>query len=391
MNKEALRAHYAKEVEWLEKRVLRALKDLLADVRNEFCRSFKDLGAPKYPECRVKDLAKVIEKLERQGTQWDHDLLFVAEEDGTVVAAVNDLVGGRLVCATHSDVEAVIRILDRFPKRIEIMKSEFVYQTETGYRAHHIDGRIEVPYAEKQFRFPVELQVKTLLQDAWANFGHDEFYKPSLELPEISLVVSRHLGDALFSLDMIGQAIRDEKFRGRRPPEVDPAETLITVRSLAYLVNEIFGESLSDVELGHSQAQLRAYGFDSVASVRELVTDPRVRNVVEVAKASARVPGKATAFEMSVFGPVAAKDGPEAVVREIRRRYQLIEFPCDHCGGPVSELDRDITEEKTDLDGKFLCQRCRAIALSPCKKCGLLTEAEICKTCRAGDEATQIV
>ena len=391
MNREAIRVNYTARCEWLENEVLDRLRNLLCDARREFHRQCPNVALPKMPECRVKEFARIIEKLERKNRIWPHDDLFVNDESGNLKTIVNDLVAGRIVCATPSDVECLATIMKNWTERLTDVQGEFVQVKDTGYRAYHIDARVEVFDGNTRLFFPVEIQIKTLLQDAWANFGHDEFYKTSQEPPEISKAISRHLADTLAGLDMIGQAIREEKLQKRPAPfSIGPEETLVTPRTLNYLAGKIFQINMSQVELQRCIAQLKAFGYESIASVDALARDGGISNMIEVAKTRIRMSGKPTPYEVLFFGPLAA-EGEIAVTAELRRMYGLTELTCAGCEGPISEDEKRFIDMETDLDLIYFCSKCTISQLTKCKNCGKLTESDTCKECRAQDPSSEIV
>lgn len=393
MNREALRSHYNEQRDWLERRVAVNLRDLLSDAREEFHRKYANISAPKYPEVRIKAFAKIIEKVERKGRDWPHEHIFVEGEDGRVETVVNDVAAGKLVCATLSDVENLAAILLDWPNpRLSEIKGEMKFNEKTGYRSFHIDALVEVDSGARRLKFPVEIQIKTLLQDAWANFDHDELYKPTDEPPEVTKEISRHVADALFALDKIGQTIRNEKLRKRpAPAEIGHEETLVTQRTLNYLVDQIFKVTMSEVELQRCVDQLRAFDYIDIASVDAMARDERVSAVVEAAKAELRIPTELTPYEIMYFGPIAVTDGARGVVDELRRVYSLTEIACDGCRGPISEDDTKYKERNTDLDEVYYCSLCRVSRLRQCRSCEKFTEADVCKDCRSRDEAAEIV
>lgn len=392
MNREALWVDYNSKRERLE-RVMENLHYLLEDAREVFHNRFPNIAMPKYPEVRIKAFAKIIEKLERKDRDWLYDTIFIETEDGSYTTIVNDIVAGKLVCATLDDVKNLGDILKEWSSnRLLDFNDEYVFNERTGYRAYHIDAKLAFDYKDRRIFFPVEIQVKTLLQDAWANFDHDELYKPSDEPPEISKKISCHIADALYALDQIGQVIRDEKFK-KRPAvtEIGKEETLVTQQTLNYLVNQIFNVTMSEVELQKCVTQLKAFDYMSIAQVDALARDERIATNIEVAKARLHISSKVTPYEIFYFGPLAAKEGVEGVIAELRRVYSLTEITCDGCGRPISEEDKNFRDEQTDLDEIYYCSLCRVSKLRKCNNCEKFTESEICKDCRSLDVSVEIV
>lgn len=392
MDHECLYEHYLAEINWLDHQVAAGLRDALLDLRKEFHNKFPHIACPKPPECRVKRFDRICEKVRGQGKTWPHKELFLIKASEEIEVIVNDLIAGRVVCAVPKDVERLTELLTAWPARFIEPAVENKDDRSTGYRACHIDTAISVYRGPEQVWFPVEVQIKTLLQDAWANFGHDEFYKSSDELPTVSQEISLHLADTLASLDLIGQAIREEKLRKlEAPPYIAPEETLVTSRTLNYLANEIFNEPMSILELQRCVAQLRAFGYDNLAVIDEMARDPRIANAVTVAKAKNGVLGEITPFEILFFGPLATKENQEALENQICRLYGLTGETCAICQGPIHEADKEFIQNKTDLDSTLICENCRRSQLKACTSCGVLTQSGVCKDCRSKKAETEIL
>lgn len=393
MNREELRLHYNEQREWLEHRVMKNLIDLLLDARTEFSRKYQNISLPKYPEVRVKGFAKIVEKVERKTITWTPTTIFIEKAEGECETIVNDIVAGRLVCATLKDVANLAAILMNWPnQRLSNVSGEEKFNEQTGYRSFHIDANLQVDQGARRLMFPVEIQIKTLLQDAWANFDHDELYKPSDEPPLVTKEISRHVATALFAFDQIGQTIRDEKLR-KRPAatEVGNEETLVTHRTLNYLVDQIFHVTMSEVELQKCVEQLRAFDYLSLASVDALARDDRIATLIDACKAELRIGTELVPYEILYFGPLAVKEGATGVTAELRRLYSLTDISCDKCNGPISEDDKRFKETKTDLDEVYYCLRCRTSRLKKCNNCDKFTEADVCKDCRSQDASADIL
>jgi len=383
---EKIRKHYQENRKFLEEIVEDCLKKILNDARDIFIKDNPNVAKPKMPEIRTKDIAEIIEKANRVGNNWGYDQVYkIFDANGDkadVITIVNDLVAGRVVCATPNDVEKYSTILLGLSNRLFNAMAERKYVEESGYRALHIDCKIEVPSKNQKLYFPVEIQVKTLLQDAWANFGHDEFYKPQLKPSDLPLKISKYLADALDCFDWIGQEIRDEKLRKISPENISPRETRITKRTLNYLTRQIFSDSMNDIELSKCVDQLKAYGYDNIEDTSALARDIDIKNLIEVCKAEMKLLGETTPFEIFYFGPIAAKYGKEILTDEIRRYYGLTKYYCETCNKPIQEEEYRYIINKTDLDTIFYCEDCRKDRLKKCSECEMLTANEtMCKIC----------
>ncbi|MBP3347817.1 MAG: GTP pyrophosphokinase family protein [Clostridia bacterium] len=121
---------------------------------------------------RLKSMQSIREKLSRRG------LPFTVE---SIEKNLNDVAGVRVICGFHDDIYLLAECLLRQDdiKLIE-MKDYIKNPKENGYRSMHII--VEIPiflYNEKRF-MRVEIQLRTIAMETWANLEHRLRYKKAL-------------------------------------------------------------------------------------------------------------------------------------------------------------------------------------------------------------------
>lgn len=140
-----------------------------------------------------------------------------------VPAAIDDLLGLRIVCTNTSDEARVIELLkalpvcpaDSSPVLGRVEGSDRDYLTEpkgSGYRAWHINVETSVAHVTTWRRIICEVQVRTLLQDSWGELTHEDTYKPGgggIVSPLVR-TLSRRMADLLATLDDIAEDLRQE-------------------------------------------------------------------------------------------------------------------------------------------------------------------------------------
>lgn len=124
---------------------------------------------------RVKRLPSLLEKLHRKFSAKE------LVEPRSVFARLTDLMALRAVCPFLEDVDLVVDSARTVFEIHEVdQKGEGMSFSEFGYSSTHL--LVSVPY-ELQREFPtlaefkVEIQVRTILQDAWAEVEHELIYK----------------------------------------------------------------------------------------------------------------------------------------------------------------------------------------------------------------------
>ncbi|HEY0962813.1 MAG TPA: tetratricopeptide repeat protein [Pseudomonadales bacterium] len=138
---------------------------------------------------------------------------FMSRSTGDPNPVIKDLLGMRIVVPFHEDVEKAVQLLWQHFHTQEIeRKSEKLTFREFAYDAVHV----ELPL-ERQLELPgcckpvIEVQVRTILQDAWAEVEHELIYKNHFRFPNSDSIRKKlaAVNASLSLADMIFQEIRD--------------------------------------------------------------------------------------------------------------------------------------------------------------------------------------
>lgn len=134
--------------------------------------------------CRVKDKDECISKFKRK---YQKEL----EEKGLeyeIKNHITDLIGVRVVCLYEPDIEKVKSILSKNFKLIEETdKIKAIDSTENqfGYKSLHLDLKLndkrkELPENKEYSDLRFEVQIRTIIQDAWSTLDHKIKYKKNI-------------------------------------------------------------------------------------------------------------------------------------------------------------------------------------------------------------------
>ena len=135
-------------------------------------------------EGRVKDRDECVRKFSRKYRT-------ALEESGTpyeIRPYITDLIGVRVVCLYEDELEKVAQIVQSHFDVIDVSdKVSAMEGTEAsfGYKGLHLDLRLNavqaaLPDNAAHANQPFELQVRTLIQDAWSVLDHKIKYKKSI-------------------------------------------------------------------------------------------------------------------------------------------------------------------------------------------------------------------
>jgi len=161
-----------------------------ADARNAYIRIIgslirrSDVGEVTKIEGRVKEKEECIKKFHRkyQGK------LEADEQPYEIKDFISDLIGIRIVCLYEDQIPVLSELLQRHFRIIDVTdKISAVESTEDsfGYKGLHMDLALSdemaslpkyLPYADR----PFEVQIRSLIQDAWSVLDHKIKYKKSI-------------------------------------------------------------------------------------------------------------------------------------------------------------------------------------------------------------------
>lgn len=104
------------------------------------------------------------------------------------ISEMLDLAGVRVVCLFDPDLERVVDILKANFQTLEIENKATSLGTDVmGYQGHHcivqLGESFSGPRYNKLLKFKCEIQVRTVLQDAWSQISHKLVYKTEDEVP----------------------------------------------------------------------------------------------------------------------------------------------------------------------------------------------------------------
>ncbi len=116
---------------------------------------------------RVKSLDSIVNKLAKRG--YEADLESAREY-------LTDIAGIRVITYYQQDVYEVARALKSC---LDIVKeSDYIKNPKpSGYRSYHMIVVVPIHYLKSVEYYPVEVQIRTLTMDCWANIEHQLHYK----------------------------------------------------------------------------------------------------------------------------------------------------------------------------------------------------------------------
>lgn len=118
---------------------------------------------------RIKEPKSIIEKMKQKGYSLTYKDL---------IENINDIAGLRIVCTSEKTVYEIAKSISNMKNMNVIKKKDYIKKPKkSGYSAYHVIVEVPVTIQENQIWVKVEIQIRTLAMDFWANIEHKLKYK----------------------------------------------------------------------------------------------------------------------------------------------------------------------------------------------------------------------
>lgn len=184
------------------------LTELRDNIYHKLQQEIKLSPAPTYKR-RTKSFESYYKKLLRKKPED------AATNDSLV--CISDIIGVRVICSFLEDIGVVLSQINSAFEVIEVeQKGQSKSVNEFGYESVHVLIKIPNDCLPSRSVYPIpeellcEIQIRTMLQDAWAEVEHELVYK--MEFTPFDMPFRRKLASmnaALSLADIIFQEIRD--------------------------------------------------------------------------------------------------------------------------------------------------------------------------------------
>ncbi len=152
---------------------------------------------------RLKSMQSIQEKLQRKGTQFDVQ---------SIEKNLNDVAGIRVICSFIDDVYMLADCLLKQDDITLIQKKDYIANPKSnGYRSLHLIVEIPIFLSNEKRFVRVEVQLRTIAMESWANLEHRMRYKKVLSQKkmECSAELLNECADLSHKLDLKMQQVRD--------------------------------------------------------------------------------------------------------------------------------------------------------------------------------------
>ena len=190
---------------------------------------------------------------------------------GKALTTIEDIVGIRLIVHNLNDIEPLFTELRKVDGLTIERKKR--HAASRGYRALHAKGKLSwIANDGKKHSVLVEIQIRTLLQDAWAILSHRDVYKNNSELPTLAKTISRNMSGMLSSLDKMANDFRHAIASEVQPPNDLSDSAPLDREGIAFLYYDIFGEIPNEFEVRSLSEIAKKYQVQNVGDARKGLT-----------------------------------------------------------------------------------------------------------------------
>lgn len=144
------------------------------EVLNHSLYKNKSISGPIHNlQSRIKKKKSIEEKLRRLG---------FTDSIGNARNELQDIAGTRVICYFVDDIYNMVNILKRQSDLVLIKEKDYILSPKpNGYRSYHLVLGVPVYCLDTMEYFPVEIQLRTMAMDFWANMEHRVCYKKQPE------------------------------------------------------------------------------------------------------------------------------------------------------------------------------------------------------------------
>lgn len=178
--------------------ILGAKLKLFEDVYEKFSNN----KAIKSIYSRIKKVDSIEKKLNKDGYEFSVKNI---QED------INDVLGFRIVCVDISDVYAIVDMINNSTSMKVIKTKDYIKNPkESGYKSYHMIIEFPIDLPDESFKIHAEIQVRTIIMEAWASLEHEIVYKN----PSCSEVAKKRLRELSYEFSLMEDevsSIRNEE------------------------------------------------------------------------------------------------------------------------------------------------------------------------------------
>ena len=120
-------------------------------------------------DTRIKTPESIISKMKKKKYSLTYK---------EMINKINDVAGVRIICPIKKDIFTIKELINKIPGINVIKEKDYVtHPKKSGYSSYHLIVEVPVTLSQNNMYVKVEVQIRTIAMDFWANLEHKMKYK----------------------------------------------------------------------------------------------------------------------------------------------------------------------------------------------------------------------
>lgn len=153
-----------------------AIKELETkiDIINQEYKNFYEYNLIDHINTRIKKPESIIKKMKDRQIDITYK---------NMINNINDIAGIRIICPLRKDIFSIKDIILNIPGINVIKQKDYVTNPKkTGYSSYHLIAEVPVTLSKNIIYVKVEIQIRTITMDFWAEIEHKMKYKTDKDI-----------------------------------------------------------------------------------------------------------------------------------------------------------------------------------------------------------------
>ena len=181
-----------KEVQLIYNSALKQISTKLEILNDEFQHVHR-YNPIEHIKSRIKTPESIVKKLKKHGYESTID---------NMVKYVNDIAGIRVICSFTSDIYQIADAVRRQKDFTIVKEKNYIRKPKkSGYQSLHLIVEVPVTYLDKTTAVRVEIQIRSVAMDYWAELDSQMCYKKDAGQLEAVEKATKQYADVIAGVD----------------------------------------------------------------------------------------------------------------------------------------------------------------------------------------------
>lgn len=152
----------------------------MEEVKKEIDDMNKEYNLVDHVKTRIKSPKSIVKKMRDKNYELTYQ---------NMIDNINDIAGVRIIAKTIDDVYKIKNIIEKNFNVTIIKEKDYIKKPKkSGYTSLHIITEVPIKIDENMVFVKVEIQIRTIAMDLWANLEHEIKYKPEGKISKLSSI-----------------------------------------------------------------------------------------------------------------------------------------------------------------------------------------------------------